>query len=393
MANDAHNEAMGVKGEPSPLEQFSRSDVRPNTRYWQPFGCPVYVLDNELQSAHKINKWIERSRVGLYLGRSPHHARSVALVLNLQTGHVSPQFHVSFDPCFQTVKPTYGGQPSDSQWLVKCGFQEPPAAQQEKAPSAAVEWAPEQVEAPVADSSGAPSQRSGSQPSAVKPQGQKQVRFNLNTRQGEPPAAAPTPRVIHRCSQEERETYQEAEEQPEVQPQTSSRGCTIRAPKRLIQAMVTSVLCATSGATPSEGATLQDHSMVPGELLCESALFLRHDFQPEVHPIQAYKASADPDTLYHHEAMHAPDQDQFKVAMEKEFNDQLNNGNFSLKHRSQVPEGATILPSVWAMRRKWKVLTGEVYKWKACLNMDGSRQVEGWDFWQTYAPVATWGSI
>ena len=37
------------------------------------------------------------------MGLSPKHASSVPLVLNLTTGHVSPQFHVIFDDSFSTV--------------------------------------------------------------------------------------------------------------------------------------------------------------------------------------------------------------------------------------------------------------------------------------------------
>ena len=40
----------------------------------------------------------------MYLGPSPNHARSVALVLNPRTGHVSPQFHIKFDNFFKTVQ-------------------------------------------------------------------------------------------------------------------------------------------------------------------------------------------------------------------------------------------------------------------------------------------------
>ena len=39
----------------------------------------------------------------MYLGHSPCHADSVALVLNPRTLHVSPQFHVVFDNDFTTV--------------------------------------------------------------------------------------------------------------------------------------------------------------------------------------------------------------------------------------------------------------------------------------------------
>ena len=48
-------------------------------------------------------KWSEQSRIGVYLGHSPHHAISVAWVLNITTGHVSPQFHVMFDDHFDTA--------------------------------------------------------------------------------------------------------------------------------------------------------------------------------------------------------------------------------------------------------------------------------------------------
>ena len=47
----------------------------------------------------------------------PNHARSIALVLNPRTGHVSPQFHVKFDDFFKTVhaKATDLDAP-DSEW-------------------------------------------------------------------------------------------------------------------------------------------------------------------------------------------------------------------------------------------------------------------------------------
>ena len=51
-----------------------------------------------------IPKWEPRARMGIYVGRSPSHASNVALVLNPQTGHVSPQFHVVFDDDFTTVE-------------------------------------------------------------------------------------------------------------------------------------------------------------------------------------------------------------------------------------------------------------------------------------------------
>ena len=106
----------------SPFELFARSEVTPNLNHFQPFGCPVFVLDNKMQSGKKLPKWEVRSRMGVYLGMSMQHARSVALVLNLKTGHVSPQFHVTFDPKFETVRQSLGNLSPPSEWQKLCGF-------------------------------------------------------------------------------------------------------------------------------------------------------------------------------------------------------------------------------------------------------------------------------
>ena len=121
--NDTYNEVVITKTGKSPIEAFSGSLIMPEPKYVRPFGCPCYVLDSALQTAGGIkHKWTERARVGIYLGKSPLHARSVALVLNMTTGRVSPQFHVSFDPTFQTVKTSFGGKSPPSLWQTVCGF-------------------------------------------------------------------------------------------------------------------------------------------------------------------------------------------------------------------------------------------------------------------------------
>ena len=83
----------------------STSGVATRLKNFHTFGCPVYVLDARLQSAGGAGppKWDARSRLGIYVGHSPLHAGSVALVLNPKTGLVSPQYHVVFDDDFSTV--------------------------------------------------------------------------------------------------------------------------------------------------------------------------------------------------------------------------------------------------------------------------------------------------
>ena len=102
-ANDVANMTPRKGEEPSPLEKFSGVQVVPKLRCFHAFGCPTYVLVNTLQSGQGMPKWKNRSRLGVYLGLSPSHTQSVALVLNPRMGHVSPQFHVKFDDFFETV--------------------------------------------------------------------------------------------------------------------------------------------------------------------------------------------------------------------------------------------------------------------------------------------------
>ncbi|KAI2490981.1 hypothetical protein MHU86_23583 [Fragilaria crotonensis] len=107
----------------------------------------------------------------------------------------------------------------------------------------------------------------------------------------------------------------------------------------------------------------------------------------------ALAASKDPDTMYYHEAMREPDREEFKGAMKKEVEAHTKNEVWELIKKSAVPKGHKIMPSVWSMKRKRRIATREVYKWKARLNIDGSKQEEGVNFWETFAPVASWSTI
>jgi Reverse transcriptase (RNA-dependent DNA polymerase)/GAG-pre-integrase domain len=109
--------------------------------------------------------------------------------------------------------------------------------------------------------------------------------------------------------------------------------------------------------------------------------------------IQAYSASTDPDVMYMHQAMAAPDRDEFLKAMKKEVDSHTINQNWIIINKDEVPNGHKILPAVWAMRRKRDIETREVYKWKARLNIHGGKQEHGINYWDTYAPVASWASI
>lgn len=127
---------------------------------------------------------------------------------------------------------------------------------------------------------------------------------------------------------------------------------------------------------------------IEGESFCLQTLYPERE-SPEEDTFYPYKATADPDTMYMYQAMKEPDRDKFVQAIENEWNDQYENGNFTVMLRSKVPKDKTILPTVWQMQRKRDIKTREVKKYKAGLNIDGSRMKPGVDYGQTYTPIAS----
>ena len=89
----------------TPDMKFSNTKaVNFQLKHYHTFGCPVYILDSRFQTNSKgVTKWEPQYRLGIYVGHSPAHAGIVALVLNPNTGLVSPQYHVVYDDQFSTV--------------------------------------------------------------------------------------------------------------------------------------------------------------------------------------------------------------------------------------------------------------------------------------------------
>ena len=66
----------------------------------------------------------------------------------------------------------------------------------------------------------------------------------------------------------------------------------------------------------------------------------------------AFKASSDPDTMYHHQAMREPDRNKFLKAMQDECTAHYKEGTYKLIKKAEMPSGVPLLSSVWQMKRK-----------------------------------------
>ena len=107
----------------------------------------------------------------------------------------------------------------------------------------------------------------------------------------------------------------------------------------------------------------------------------------------AFAASCNPDILYWDQAMKAPDRDKFIEAVGIELDGHERMGNYEPIPLSELPQGTKLIDMVWSMRRKRRINTQEVYKWKARLNVHGGQQEHGVHYWDTYAPVVTWQTV
>jgi len=91
--------------------------------------------------------------------------------------------------------------------------------------------------------------------------------------------------------------------------------------------------------------------------------------------------------------MAAPDSDEFRRAMFKEVESHVTNKHWELVKRADLPAGTEVLPAVWAFRRKRRIASQEVYKWKARINLHGGKQTKNVNYWETYSPVVGWSTI
>ena len=349
---------------------FSGSEAPTVLRHFHPFGCPAYILNNELAAGKSIPKWQKRARLGVYLGRSPHHAQSVALILNLATGLVSPQYHLKFDDLFETVQ---GEETYPNRWKVATHFKK--ASRKDRVAA----YAGRQTRGNAA---------------AILTEGDGHALDDINGHQ-EPAGADPEVTVGNE---------EPAEEPPPlISPGTDNQeeGDPTRRWSRRhkpTQRLIESREQAAAASANRRAYMASQDSAAEETEGNDYDVDVYHG--PEEYEVQrqmsdpiAFAASSDPDIMYLHEALKQPDKKEFIQAMVNEVTTHTTRGHWKIIPISEVPNGTKILPAVWAMRRKRKILTREVYKWKARLNVHGGKQTHGVDYWETYAAALKWSSI
>ena len=63
--------------------------------------------------------------------------------------------------------------------------------------------------------------------------------------------------------------------------------------------------------------------------------------------------------------------------MEADLSQHETRGNFVLVKNKDVPPGNKLIGMVWSMKRKRRIKSQEIYKWKVQLNVHGGQQPYG----------------
>ena len=399
------------------------------------WGCPVYVLESKAADG-KMPKWDPKARLGIYLGQSPAHAGSVALVLNPRTLHVSPQFHCVFDDDFSTV-PYLRKSEMPPNWT------ELVVSSREKATDEmfdlATRWSTDSTLnedvalesdhtlASINEGESLPTPRvsnTHSTPAATDPVDASS--FNdfgttsdaiddpMETREKGLEETKPenvfAPRLLQTDSnniappsatQSANPSY-EMPKMADLNDFSARRSKRVRKPtmkakessdktvRKLFNAFcLFPIVCFV--------ALTVNSSWNPACSLIQKAAFhteqIRKQFDVTINSIHhAYLSTVDNGVYTLKDMLQQKDKNLFITAMSKEIDDHESRNHWTLMLRDDMPTDSKTIMSIWSFKRK-VLPDGRVLKHKARLCAHGGQQTWGTDYWETYAPVVNWLSV
>jgi len=367
-AVDLHNNTPSSCGI-SPLEIFSGTKHHNILQNFHTSGCPLYVLEPTLCQNHKLPRWKPRSRVGIFIGFSPHHASSVPLVLSTTTGLVSPQFHVVFDDLFSTTKLLHTNSIPDN-WPQLFD-------------SSAISYVDSDFsQTNIYDTTSLTDPSPHLEPS------------ELTIDQGEATAL----QREHSSSQRESSTSTFSSSNSTMPDASSGNSLHIDPPPNSSSAI-------HPGWNPNHSYNTRFRAKHTVNIATFSPTFhdttlhhflSTHDIRPFSTPLcyqslppSFLHSTTNSDTL-HLGSMHTdPDRLLFEQDMRREISDLLATDTIEIVPHHLLPSDNKPLQAIWSFHRKrapdWTVL-----KHKARLCLHGGMQIEGVNFWETYAPVVSW---
>jgi hypothetical protein len=383
LAIDLHNATPNAAGF-TPEEIFSGTKHPSNLTSFHSFGCPIFVLEPSLRQGNKIPRWKPRSRVGVYLGMSSEHASSLPLVLSTTTGLVSLQFHVVFDDNFSTTKSLHTNTiPSNWSTLLNnssISFVDEDFSNTNLYDST---W---KDDTPSTTSDSSPLQREPSTPQRTNPSS-----FSVTSPSSQRETPTRTNPSLSSSSQREISSHSSTTSSSDTFQQRTHSGWNQAHPynTRFKRHFTANIADSSSSL----------HNKVFSESTI-NAFLATQDLSPTIdlqtyHALQnvvSTTASLPKDTLHYGEMQRAPDREHFETDMCREMTELFASDTLELISRSSIPSDNKPLQAIWSFRRKrrpdWTI---SKYRFRVCPH--GGQQIEGINYWDTYAPVISWRTV
>ncbi|EJK75839.1 hypothetical protein THAOC_02428 [Thalassiosira oceanica] len=362
------------------------------------FGCPVFVLDNDLADGHRIPRWHPRARLGMFLGFSPDHSSLAPLVLNLATGKITVCFHAIFDDDFTTVVSTAldRSTPLDDAWQSiltldsgREAFLDPEEMVDEAGRVVPLDpvWCPEQPDHGIdalSDVSGPVASRTRHQLSDLS-EGVSAVSEGATSAVSEGAVASRTRSAAAARALTVDDARRWGQPPPHIAARSVPVRSTLRPPGKWRRALMETlpILKDAWSDVGSDFRALHQHIVRDpfDSRLVES-------FDPRVLAARSSKYNEDNPSWTM--AMQGEYQHEYFQAMETEIRT-LDDDMHCWDYVERTP-GMKVLPSTWAFKCK-RYPDGRVKKFKARFVVRGDCQTEGVDFFETWAPVAQWATV
>ena len=410
----------------TPFETLASLDSAPlKVSDFHTFGCPCYVLDHRLQSGlGQIPKWEPRSRMGIYVGRSPSHASNVGLILNPRTGHVSPQFHVVYDDDFTTVPylrtaevPLHWAQLVEASSYLEI-YTERQVGTWQSLPDLDVD--PGDFSS---DSSPATS-LAINQDCEGELEHSEAVSMNV-----ESPHDAPRVTRVTFSDERDDEIHSESPVESNSRPnewrmpdkinldssglRRSARSA-VTSRREKVYSHSTTILksvkrsskhaclvlfssfcaigAALNGGVHSHRVLAQSSSLFSNAIDSYHRVNSLYDGTINCFSTLAQSSVASNETFNYKEALQQSDKIEFVKAMVHEVDDHETRKHWTLIRRCDLPDGTKTIMAIWSFKRK-RYPDGTLNKHKARLCAHGGMQTWGQNYWETYAPVVNWASV
>ena len=410
-----------------PADVFTGSTVpRHRLRDFHVWGCPVYILDPKLQAGKKLPRWEPRSRRGIFVGLSNVHSSEVPLVVNLQTGSITSQFHVVFDDRFSTVASIERENEPPDHWDQLClensisipvekdsaaaflddGWLSPAEREKKRRELERLDrlrpiQTHRHVPIPPSTATRAPTTRTAEVP--VPPAVVEPPPTSEGATVPDPPSApvppAPDPRPSGTSTPPPAPPPIPAVPPPMASSEPPPDVSHLRRSSRSTKGMrttptfeeefqanyVSDVFIPQTTTEPTDGY----HAALAyqAELLTNIETSLIDGISdPRVYA--AKKKKDDPDMPRIREALKGENSEEYLSAMKKEVAALVAQRTWITVPRSQAPK---VLKSTWAFKLK-RLPDGTPYRFKARFCVRGDMQTEGVDYFETYSPVVQWST-